>query len=266
MRQGGPARREQNYANYKLEAYADAHLTPKGWAQSLALRDHIRTTGSIPDAVVVSPLTRTLETAAGAFGGPALGDDVSAAVLMRGQSALEGRRSRCPGFVLAPDGPRRFVAQELCREGYGLHPCDRRSPASEVKRAFPGVADWMSGSEALPEEDLLWSAESRESPDSVEDRARRFLAWLGSVEGSHVAVVSHAEFLGTLCYVLARHASDARHVEALTREFRNCEMRRVVVEGLGGGGGEMLVRWADAAGRAAMATPADGRGTRSVHG
>lgn len=48
----------------------DAHLTPYGWAQARKLNSHIKQLGSRfrADAIIVSPLMRTLETAAGVFG------------------------------------------------------------------------------------------------------------------------------------------------------------------------------------------------------
>lgn len=60
-------------AAYLSYDYFDAHLTEHGWRQAHALRDHI---AALPeplrvDAVIVSPLSRALETAAGAFGGGA---------------------------------------------------------------------------------------------------------------------------------------------------------------------------------------------------
>ena len=56
---------------YLSSEYFDAHLTERGWRQAHALRDHI---AALPEplrveAVIVSPLSRALETAAGAFGG-----------------------------------------------------------------------------------------------------------------------------------------------------------------------------------------------------
>jgi len=57
------AGRQDNH-NYLSQDYFDAHLTELGWRQACALRDHIR---SLPeplgvDAVIVSPLSRALET------------------------------------------------------------------------------------------------------------------------------------------------------------------------------------------------------------
>ena len=63
----------QDQAAYLSNDYFDAHLTDHGWRQAHALRNHH---AALPeplrvDAVIVSPLSRALETAAGAFGGGA---------------------------------------------------------------------------------------------------------------------------------------------------------------------------------------------------
>lgn len=59
-----------DHEEYKNEAYFDAHLTEEGWKQAEALNAHIRSTPGLKvDLVVVSPLTRALETAVGAFRG-----------------------------------------------------------------------------------------------------------------------------------------------------------------------------------------------------
>ena len=60
-------------AAYLSHNYFDAHLTEHGWRQAHALRDHIAALPEplLVDAVIVSPLSRALETAAGAFGGGA---------------------------------------------------------------------------------------------------------------------------------------------------------------------------------------------------
>lgn len=52
--------------------FLDAHLTPKGWAQTQLVRHHLDRHGLLSkyELVVVSPLTRTLETACGIFGVP----------------------------------------------------------------------------------------------------------------------------------------------------------------------------------------------------
>lgn len=70
------AANEQEYLNPR---WLDAHLTTVGWQQAAALRRHIQgLPGFRADLVVVSPLTRTLETAAGVFGGGPINADASA--------------------------------------------------------------------------------------------------------------------------------------------------------------------------------------------
>lgn len=69
------------------------------------------------DVVLVSPLTRTLETASLMF---------PQAVAEDGKTGGGGGTSRAPPFV----------AVELCREAFGGHPCDQRRPISVVRREF----------------------------------------------------------------------------------------------------------------------------------
>ena len=124
---------------YKHEKYFDAHLTALGWAQAQALRQHVTTHGLAArlEVVVVSPLTRAVETAVAAFGGDSP-VPVGAPCLMAARPEVEGVCTAHPGIAA---GPLPFVACELCREHLGVHPCDRRRPLSHYKAAFPSV-DW----------------------------------------------------------------------------------------------------------------------------
>jgi hypothetical protein len=91
---------------------------------------------NVLQVVIVSPLTRTLETAVGVFGGNTIPEesamDVDGSppdVLMVGQGAVENTRSARPS-VAAPTGLP-FIACELCRERVGelkclLLPCKYR--------------------------------------------------------------------------------------------------------------------------------------------
>ena len=113
--------------------------------QAEALKVHIanqqRPLTQTLELVVVSPLTRALETAIGAFGGTistALGDEPH---LMLPQEAIEGVRPARPGVSAAGVPP--FVACELCREHLGVHPCDRRRNLSHYKARYPAV-DWTN--------------------------------------------------------------------------------------------------------------------------
>ncbi len=56
---------EVDRTQYKNEKYFDASLSPDGWQQAEALGRHVRAVGLQPELVVVSPLTRALQTASG---------------------------------------------------------------------------------------------------------------------------------------------------------------------------------------------------------
>lgn len=100
-------------AAYRHWDWEDAHLTPAGWEQALALRAHLAGLGPAfrPGLVVVSPLTRTLQTAAGVFGSgpwqpPAAEGGSGAAVaaappFMLAQEGVEVR-GRVWGYVPCP--------------------------------------------------------------------------------------------------------------------------------------------------------------------
>jgi hypothetical protein len=77
------------------------------------------------DLIVSSPMTRTLETAAGCFGGlyqaEAIGSRPNGHVaFMEGTTSLEGKRTT-RSSVPMPGVP--IVAHELCRETIGVRPC-----------------------------------------------------------------------------------------------------------------------------------------------
>jgi hypothetical protein len=117
--------------------------------------------GIRPQVVVVSPLTRAIETAVGAFGDHAAADAAAAgpngngggassngngagagALLMVELSAAPGKRSAHPAVRL-PAGAPPFVCMELCREHLGVHPCDRHLPLAAKMAMFPG--GWSGG-------------------------------------------------------------------------------------------------------------------------
>lgn len=89
-------------------ALKDARLDPTGKAQSVALGVRIREARMQVDVVLVSPLTRAVETA----------------LLM---------------FPSDPAPTVPIVAIELCREAHGGHPCDQRRTISEISKEFPQV-------------------------------------------------------------------------------------------------------------------------------
>jgi broad specificity phosphatase PhoE len=161
--------------------FFDAKLTTKGLSQvqqsHTKLKIHSKITGKPHfdeiELVVVSPLSRTLQSAIGMF----------------------------------PD--KKIVAKEEVRERIGTHPCDKRRSIEELKTEFKNV----DFSELLPipneeikpvsrhntklkrsNDDIFWS-EERETFEDIELRARDFMEWLKTRPEKTVAVVTHNDFL-----------------------------------------------------------------------
>ena len=128
----------------------DSRLTPKGIAQAESLRSYLaeRPSGGRTftafDLVVVSPLTRTCETAQHIFG-PARAPGTPAFACSAG-----------PGGAPAP----RVLVREECRERWGEYVCDGRRPIREIMKEFPNF-DW---SEVEHDEDIYYS--DKREPDS----------------------------------------------------------------------------------------------------
>lgn len=221
----------QDLKNYLSEKYADAQLTKKGWQQVAGLQSHIK---SLPDhfqvdLVVLSPLTRALETGIGVFGGDSVEDPDGHKVLMRGQTELEGVRVAHKAIVSGRSPP--FIAHEACREQSGQHPCDRRHPTSYLMEQFPGVDFSLLESE----NDTLWEPTERESREALRTRIWVFLKWLYVRPERHIAVVSHAGFLRNMSRCFGE-GMDSAVQEELHKEFQNCEMRTVQMIDYSGSG------------------------------
>ena len=133
--------------------------------------------------VVVSPLMRTLETAAGIFGvaDPASAavaaagaedmseDGAQPAVLMLAQSEQASMRVAHEQLCVPPGGS--FVAHELCRERLGPSHCDQRRPVTQAATCFPGVDFSLIDSD----EDQLWAPGNVEAEAQVVHRGMKFL-------------------------------------------------------------------------------------------
>jgi len=162
--------------------FFDAKLTPKGLSQVQQSHNRLKTISKTSnkshldaiELVVVSPLSRTLQSAQGMF----------------------------------PD--KKILAKEEVRERIGTHPCAKRRSVDELKTEFANV----DFSELLPlppnehitekprhnkklkrsNDDIFWS-EERESFEEIEQRARDFVEWLRNRPEKTVAVVTHNDFL-----------------------------------------------------------------------
>ena len=172
------------------DAYIDARLTPEGEAQCTRLMEQLqwRHEQGFVELVVVSPLTRALQTASLAF-------------------------PHRP-----PDAPRPpFLATELARERIWDHTCDMRRERPQLEAEFPHV----DFSEVPLGPDGMW-AHKEDEPSAWEStkcaaRAADFLRWLWARPERHVAVVTHWCFLTHLF----APTNDAK----LQDSFGNAEMR-----------------------------------------
>ncbi|KAK9830223.1 hypothetical protein WJX72_010435 [[Myrmecia] bisecta] len=229
---------QRDAAEYLSYDYEDAHLTEYGWTQAEALNRHI---GKLPqalhlDVVVVSPLTRAIETAVGAFSQRQWQQGEAKAPLMLAQTAEDGKRPARPAMSAAACPP--FVCVETCREHLGRHPCDRRQPASHYRKHYPAV----DFSLIETEEDVLWKREEREPKEHITARGLCFMQWLMQRPEARIAVVTHSSFL---YYMMSQfgHAGAPLVKGELHRWYENCEMRTVVLSDSGGGGGNLDDLW-----------------------
>lgn len=165
-------------------SWMDAALTPAGETQALVAHDFwqklIEEQGMhTPDAYIVSPLTRTLQTANLTFNG---------LHLPRGS---------------APFAP---VIKELFREGISIHTCDHRHSKSYIHSMFP---HWAIES-GFSEEDNLWNGVTAETSDAQDARSTKALAEVffseASKRESYVSVTSHSGEIGSILRVLGHRS------------------------------------------------------------
>jgi len=142
-----------NPNEYKNEAWADSRLTELGKAQAKALRPSLE--GVLVDVVLVSCLSRTIQTAELAF----------------------------------PPGPP-TVCLDVLRERIGTHPCDRRRTKAELAADFPKV----DFSDLASEADDKWTPE-REPWEGVVARAEALCGLLRARKEESIALVTHNDFL-----------------------------------------------------------------------
>lgn len=202
----------------------DARLTPHGIEQAHRLKAHLaqRPSGGRSftafDLVVVSPLTRTCETAQHIFGRarkPGLPDFLDPG------RAPEGSPESAYGVsVPAP----RILVREECRERWGQYVCDGRRDLSEIVAEFPD----FDFSECRDNEDRYYTEDARESDEHCCARGIAFLEWLNARPEKCIAVVTHSSFLRHIFSQfggnLASHDQDS-----LQRLAGNCELRSLVM-------------------------------------
>jgi broad specificity phosphatase PhoE len=207
----------------KNHALYDSRLTPKGIDQAKALRAYLanRPSGSRSftafDLVVVSPLTRTCETALHVFGSPR---EPGKPAFLCERDAPIGSPEHKAGIQVPPP---RFLVREECRERWGHYVCDGRRSIREIAAEFPN----FDFSEVLHDEDVFYLDE-REPDDLCCERAVKFLEWLNKRPEKCIAVVTHSSFLRHLF----GQFGDTLHYEdreGLQRLAGNCELRSIML-------------------------------------
>ena len=177
-------------------AFQDAKLTPTGIQQCIQARKDLLTDVN-PQLIVVSPFTRTLQTAHIMFCGKGIP----------------------------------FVVHNLCRERAGRYTCDRRRDKAEIVQEIQPLYEYTSDhidydSYGYPtEEDINWTKE-REPSDQVTNRAIEFIQWLASRPEQEIAVVTHSSWLKHLFRAFG-HQVAATDKQKLHRLAGNAEVRSV---------------------------------------
>jgi len=201
----------------------DSKLTPKGVNQAKELRKILahRPSGGRSftafDLVVVSPLTRTCETAYHVFGNPR--KPGLPAFLCDGEAPFGSPEYAAGVKVAAP----RFLVREECRERFGHYVCDGRRSIHDIRSEFPD----FDFSEVATNEDGYYTDE-RESDEDCCARAVQFLEWLNSRPEKCIAVVTHSSFLRHLFGQFGEQMTQEKK-DSLQRMAGNCELRSVVL-------------------------------------
>ena len=143
----------------------DAHLTPKGITQAEEAGDFWANAVSadkvpVPEKWFTSPLTRCLHT-------------------------TETMRKRVQMTIPLSSPP--FLS-EAVREISGVHTCDKRSTRSAIEAAFPEFI--LEGS--MSEEDNLWHANKRNTPEEHVKMWRTFLEQLFVDNSTFIFIATHS--------------------------------------------------------------------------
>ena len=201
----------------------DSRLTPLGIHQAESLKKILANrpsggrTFTAFDLVVVSPLTRTCETARHIFGRARV---PGTPPFLDPGEAPTGTPEHAAGIrVPAP----RILVREECRERWGHYVCDGRRPIAEIAAEFPD----FDFSEVRHNEDVFYS-DAREPDDHCCDRAVQFLEWLNSRPEKCIAVVTHSSFLRHLFGQFGDSLKEDDK-DSLQRMAGNCELRSIVL-------------------------------------
>ena len=142
---------------FRIPLSYDAPLTNHGHIESIELGYNWDKKHDI-ELVLVSPLTRTLETCMNIFG----------------------------------DTNIPIECHEFLREyPIGEDTCNKRSSLTEIKSKYPKIDFHLS-----IDDDILWREDYRETIPELEDRIQVMINYIQSRKEKSIAIVGHSSFLG----------------------------------------------------------------------
>lgn len=142
---------------FRIPATIDAPLTNEGHLQSIELGNTWQKKSEI-ELVLVSPLTRTLDTAMNIFG----------------------------------DTDIPMVSEEFLREyPIGEDTCNKRSSLTLLKNKYPRIDFNL-----ISDQDTLWTSEYRETIDELEQRLDKMVKYLQNRKENNIAIVGHSSYFG----------------------------------------------------------------------
>jgi broad specificity phosphatase PhoE len=180
--------------------YQDTKLTPNGIEQCVLVRKTWIHGMIHPDLIVVSPFTRTLQTAHILFS-----------------------CHRIP-----------FIVHDLCGERRGKFTCDKRRTKTEIMNELQPLYTYTNetidfDSYGYPtEDDVLWT-EERESDQHVTNRCIKMMEWLASRPEKDIAIVTHSSWLKHLFRSFSNQGIEPKDIEKLHRLSGNAEIRSVTL-------------------------------------
>ena len=142
---------------FRLQATIDSPLTQEGHLQSIELGQSWQNKKEI-ELVLVSPLTRTLETCMNIFG----------------------------------DTEIPIISQEFLREyPIGEDTCNKRSSMTSLNNRFPKIEFQLD-----VDQDTLWKEDYRENMIELEQRLEKMITYLQKRPEKNIAIVGHSSFFG----------------------------------------------------------------------
>eukprot|EP00978_Attheya_sp_CCMP212_P027216 scaffold91002_cov45-Attheya_sp.AAC.1 len=166
----------------------DSPLTESGRQQCLARRPVAAALS--PQAVIVSPLHRAVQTA-----------QLSFADHMTSKNHENDDDNNIP-----------WVAHEGCREDLGMLICNKRRPTSQILSEFGQHG--IDFSHMTSEEDDMWSPDAIETPHAKSKRVYEFLTdFIRHRPETELAVVTHSAWLFNMCNAVMDIIEEEEHLQ-----------------------------------------------------